>query len=170
MSRRKSSYILDPFKFGVSILTAAASLVICVTMIVISRPIETAVFLIIAAIFLREASINMNRIYITDEGARMDDFRGRTLLFFRWDEIEEIGVAGSKVFPKSDKGKRGTLYIYISRNELTDQERFEMMFKFPPRNIITMVYDRDRLDAIQIRYTPKLKKFNTGSAELPFED
>ncbi len=170
MNRKEKSYILDPFRFGVSILTVAASLVIGITMIMISRPVECAVFLVIAAIFLREASINMKRIYITDEGVRMDDFRGRNLLFFRWDEIEEIGVAGSKVFPKSDKGKRGTLYIYISRKVLTDQERFEMMFRFPPKNIITLVYDKDRLEEIQIRYTPKLRKYNTGSVELPFED
>lgn len=89
--------------------------------------------------------------------------RGKALM---WDEVKEVGVVGTKVL-RSGHGKyTGTKYIYFSRREMTDEERFNMCLEWPPRDAIFMQYSLKRIRFIQRIWTGKIELYNTG--ELAF--
>ena len=167
---KNKAYILDPLKFGVSIGTAVTAATIGVTLIILENWIEGTILLVIAMAFSYEMTIYGKHICINEYEVLMKSFFGKTLLAFSWDEIKEIGVAGTKLFPKADTDRRGTLYIYVSRTEMTDDQRFEMMIQFPPKDMIVLSFDKDRLASFQTRYSEKIRKYNTGSANLLLED
>lgn len=62
-----------------------------------------------------------------------------------WSEIKEVGIANMRVMKNAEKKKVGELYLYFSRNTMTEKERFYMCLHWPPKDKRYMRYSVDRL-------------------------
>jgi len=155
--------ICSPIKLGISLVTAIVSLLLGVTLITISRPFSALVFFVIMLVFSYMACIYGTVIVITDESVKRLFFK-KVIAEYKWDQIREVGVIGSKAF--TGNVHTGTLYIYISRLVLTEQERFGLIFSWPPKNMIFLSYDKERLEAIQLHYSNKIQTYNAGTLQL----
>ncbi len=162
----KRQYRIDTFKAAVSLATVLFSFTISASLIIIHRFGSAAVFFLIGFIFIRPMLTYGATISVEQSGIRCFILR-KTLRFFSWDEIAEVGVAGTKIFHKKDTKKTGTLYIYISKVALTDEDRFDMMLNWPPKkDVIFLTYSKQRLDAIQMLFSNKIQTYNAGDIRL----
>ena len=135
----KQSYLVNPIKCFIASLTALTFLILSVTMVIIVRPFSSAVFAALSIIFIAVALQNGSRIYVNEQGVQRF-LLGRRIRSFMWEEIGELGICGTKVFHKKHPERAGTLYIYASKQSLSDEERFHMILKWPPKNQIYMTY------------------------------
>lgn len=157
----KKKYRIDTFKAVVSTATVLFSFAIGVSLIIIQRFGSAAVFFLIGLIFLKPMLTYAATITVEQSGIRRS-ILWKTLSFFTWDEIAEVGVVGTNLFHKKDSKKTGTLYIYISKVALTDEERFDMMLHWPLKGIFFLTYSKQRLNAIQMLYSNVIQTFNAG--------
>ncbi len=161
----RKTYIISPLKAIVSATTSIVSIVLMCTFLYLSATIPALVFLAIALLFAIIAINSAAKLSIDEEGVfKKTLFRKDRSL--RWDEIQEVGIAGSKLFPKSDKGKPGQLYIYFSKTHLTDQERFDMMLKWPPRDKLFMQYTDKRAENILLLWEKPFVEYNTREEQI----
>lgn len=161
----QKSYFVNPVEFAVAMCTAVVAAVIACCLIYISRPVSALVFFGISLLFFKVSATTGAKITIDPETITRSLF-GRVTESFRWDEVVEVGVAGSRIFPKGNPNKSGALYIYFSKTELTDDERFQMMLNWPPKDKLYLAHDKDRMDFIQVLYGKKIQKYNTGSTKV----
>lgn len=160
----KQHFLVHPFKLAVSLATALTAAVLGFSLIAI-RPVSAAVFFAISLLFLLVALSAGAMISVEPEGVRRQVL-GKTTKFLSWEEIAEIGVAGSRIFAKSKKDKTGTLYIYLSERILTDEDRFQMMLNWPPKNQIYLQHTKARLDALQLHWSKKIQSYNAGNLKF----
>lgn len=160
----KKVFFVDLFKAGVSVLTSVFSLAMLVCMLYLDRPVSALVFAAVALLFFFPACRYSSRIAVTEEGIRRT-LLGKTTAFWRWEEIAEVGVIGTNVLSKAQK-KTGTLYIYISRQKMTEESRFDMILKWPPKEQLFLLYTREGLDAIQLHFSSRIETSNTGTLRL----
>nr|WP_320129663.1 hypothetical protein [uncultured Sphaerochaeta sp.] len=144
-------------------MTAIVSLILGSTLIYIARPFSALLFFVIMLIFCYMASIYGSLIVLTEESVKRL-FSRRILAEYKWNEIKEVGVIGTKAFAKNKH--TGTLYIYISKTVLSKQERFDLVFSWPPKNKIFLTYDKERLEAIQLSYSSEIQTYNAGDIEI----
>lgn len=104
-------------------------------------------------------------VTIDEHGVRMHTL-GITLRRYTWQDIEEVGVAGVKVFNKRDQKKTGSIYIYLSNKRLDDKQRFKMCLEWPPKKCIYLGYSTDRFTCVQSKWKHKVETFNIGSLVL----
>lgn len=161
----QKKYFVNPIEFTAAITTVIVTAVIAVCLLSIKRPVSALVFFFISLIFTKVSLTTGAKITINPEGVSRSVF-GKVTKSFAWDQISEVGVAGSRIFAKGNKEKNGTLYIYFSQVPLTDQERFQMMLKWPPKDKIYLEHDKYRMDFIQTMYGKKVQKYNTGSLKI----
>lgn len=161
----KKTYLVDTFKAAVSIATVLFSLTIVISLIIIHRFGSAAVFFLIGLIFIKPMLTYAAKVSVDQTGIRCF-LPWKTLQTFSWDEIAEVGIAGTKLFTRKDAKNTGSLYIYISKNAFTDEERFDMMFNWPPKDLIFLTYSKQRLDEIQMRFSNKIQTYNAGDIHL----
>lgn len=89
--------------------------------------------------------------------------RGKTLV---WDEIREVGVVGTKIIHNRNGRRTGTKYIYFSKREMTEEERFDMCLKWPPRDVIYIHYSLKKIHFVQKIWSGRIKLYNTGELAL----
>lgn len=157
----KNTYMIYPFKFCISVATSLTSFLLAISMLLINRLGSFLLFLIIAIVFLAVALINGSKLTIDDKGVRRTLF-GKTLYQYSWEEIAEVGVIGTKVFRNDDKKDVGSRHLYFSREVLTDEERFRMVLQWPPRNKLYMLYNTERLSAVQSYWSGKIETYKAG--------
>ena len=161
----KKTYLVDTFKAAVSMATALFSLTIVISLIFIHRFGSAAVFFLIGLIFIKPMLTYGAFVSVDQTGIRLS-LPWKTLQSFTWDEVAEVGVAGTKLFSRKDSKNTGSLYIYISDTAFTDEERFDMMLNWPPKNMIFLTYSKQRLDQIQMRFSNKIQTYNAGDIRL----
>lgn len=162
----KKTYRIDAFKAAVSFSTVLFCFTIFVSLIIIHRFGSAAVFFLIGLLFIRPLLVYGARIEVEPAGIRCFH-PWKTINFYRWEEIAEVGVAGTRVFRKKDSKNTGTLYIYITKSTLTDEGRFDMMLNWPPKkDILFLTYSKQRLDAIQMLFSNKIQTFNAGDVRI----
>ncbi|MDK2968053.1 MULTISPECIES: hypothetical protein [Lacrimispora] len=161
----KKSYLVDTFKAAVSIATVLFSLTIVISLIIIHRFGSAAVFFLIGLIFIKPVFTYAAFVSVDQTGIRLF-LPWKTLQCFTWSEIAEVGVAGTRLFTKKESKNAGSLYIYISKTTLTDDDRFDMMLHWPPKNQIFLTYSKQRLDEIQMRFSNKIQTYNAGDIHL----
>jgi hypothetical protein len=154
-------FIVNPFKFWLGLSTFLVSGVLAFCMFLIARPLSATLFMMITLLFLFITLLYGCSIIINDKGVTKKLF-GKVINFIPWSEIEEVGVIGTKVFNKNNKDSTGTLYIYISRKKMTEEEQFKMMLKWPPRGKIYLQHTKKRMDVIQLLWSSKIETYNTG--------
>jgi hypothetical protein len=157
----KNSFLVNPLRFIISIVTVIISLILAGTLFYISRPGSALLFFLIAVIFFIESFFSGAIVSVSNEGIKQTVF-GKCIKEFRWAEIREIGVIGSNPFNKKEKGDPGTLYIYISKQTMNPQDRFGMILKWP-NDKIYLQYTKQRIYSIQMQWNNKIDTYNTGN-------
>ena len=160
-------FMLDPGKFMVALSTSALSAVIGGAMFFISRPFASIPFLLIAVIFAIVASRMGSSVTVSDEcvHARRPLSKDITV---DWNDVKELRVVGTNVFSKAKKQKTGSLYILVSQKELTDDECFDITLRWPPKDMIYLSYNTDRINTLQAHFSSKVKTYHTG--DISFAD
>jgi hypothetical protein len=161
----KNSFLANPLKLIISIVTVIISLILAGTLFYIWRPGPALLFLLIAVIFLIESFFCGAIVSVSNEGIKQI-MTGKCIKEFRWAEIQEIGVIGSNLFTKTAKDEHGTLYIYISKKMMNQQDRFDMILKWPPNDKIYLQYTKQRICSIQMQWNSKIDTYNTGNLIL----
>ena len=161
----EKKYFVNPIEFTAAISTVAIAAVIACCLLYIRRPVSALVFFVIALLFFK-VSLTAGAIITINPNGINRSVLGKVRNTFTWDEISEVGVAGSRIFNKGNKEKSGTLYIYFSKTPMTDEERFQMMLKWPPKDKIYLEHDKYRMDFIQTMYGKKVQTYNTGSLKI----
>lgn len=156
----KNSFLVNPQKLIISIVTVIISLILTGTLFYISRPGSALLFFLIAVIFFIESFFSGAIVSVSNEGIKQTIF-GKCIKEFGWAEIQEIGVIGSNPFHKTERGTPGTLYIYISKQTMNQQDRFDMVLKWPPNDKIYLQYTKQRLYSIQMQWNNKIYTYNT---------
>lgn len=158
-------FLSDPFKFAVGLLCSIFLLVMGICMFLIQRWVSAVVFILLSLIYAAVAAFYGAVIHISSTGITktMFGFKTKELI---WSDVAEIGVAGTKIFNRRRPEKTGSLYIYISETVMTEQERFDMMLKWPPFNKIFFVYNNKRLNAVQLHWSSKIQTYNAGDLRL----
>jgi hypothetical protein len=161
----KYHYIVNPFKGIIAIIFAFIFFISGGAMFSIYQPLPAVLFITIGIVYTISAVMNGTVVHVDKKGINKSVF-GIVTMMFQWEEINELGVCGTNVFHKHHPKKTGTLYIYISKNKLDEQERFDMILKWPPKDKIYFVYTKKHLEAIQLLSKCKIKTYNTGNLML----
>lgn len=158
-------YRVNSSLFALGIGYSAFLVTIAVTLVVMARPVSAIIFFLLSLPFFLLIYRYGSTVCITEEGISLS-FLGKERKSMKWDEIGEIAVCGQKIFNAGNKKKTGTLYIIVSREQLDDGERFDMMLKWPPRERIYFRFSREGLFEIQLHYTTPVEKYNIGMLDI----
>ena len=119
---------------------------------------EGPVFLVIAAVFAWLFFRNASTVTITPKSVTRSFF-GLGKKEVPWTEIKELGLIGENVFNRK-KNKTGHKYIYFSPKEMTAKERFDMIVKWPPKEMLYMEYQEKNLEYTMAIWGKDLKTYN----------
>lgn len=127
-------------------------------------PAAAAACLIFSSIYLLGAVLNGAAVQIGPEGI------SRRILWFTpkcyyWDQLEEIGVFGTKLFHRQNSDKVGTLYMYASTEAMTEEQRFRMVLRWPPKQIY-FAFNASHLELIRCFWTKDIVGYNVGELRL----
>lgn len=155
----KKKYYADALKCGILAATALAFLIFAIALFCVASYYPAIACLLLCGLYGYAAALNGVQIEIHADGIR------RRFLCFparetSWREIREVGVCGSKLW----RGP-GTLYLYLSTERLTEEERFRMVLRWPPKQI-WLRYKADRLNALLPFWTEKIVLYNAGDLTL----
>ena len=126
---------------------------------------EAIVFLVIAVLFLPVVYLN-GSMAVVDQDAVSLKFLGYVRMKLPWEEIQEIGVFGDRVFLRSNSKRTGTMHIYFSPWKMSDQERFNLAVKKPPKRVVFTVYSEEKITFIQSIWSAPIALYNVGDLEL----
>jgi len=157
----KRRFIVYPFKLLASLLCTLCFAIVAAAMVAVDRIGAAWAFGAFGLVYLVPAALSGMTVELNTEGVQQS-LLGLPLRRWRWDEIAEIGVVGTKVFNPQHPEKTGALQLYFSRQALTEEQRFELALKWPPLDKIYMVYDQKRGFAVQLYWSGKIETYNTG--------
>ena len=148
----------------ITALFAAVFLLAAVSLFLVGSWIGGGVCVLLAAIYVGIASRYGAVVRIEASGiSRRALFRPRES--YTWDELAEVGVFGTRLFHKAASKKTGTLYLYFSTEAMTEEERFNMVLKWPPKQLYFLFTQRN-LELVQYFWDQKIVGFNTGDLRL----
>ncbi len=155
----KNKFFLHPAKFAAASVTWVFCAVIGITLVTLHLAASAALFLGISLLFLIVSLYEGTVISVSADGV-LSSVCGKKLQYFPWAKIAEIGVINTKVFGNTKKQSPGALYIYISPEKTTEEERFNMALKWPPKGRISMQYTQKRLDSIRMYWDGQITAYN----------
>jgi len=161
----KNRFIVDPYKTAIALATSIGCIALGIAVATIGRYVSMAVFFAIAALFLWVLYINGSTVTLLDDGVELA-FLGHRRKFFKWEDIQEVGCAGTKIIRQKDKNDVGSCNIYFSETAMDDDERHQMLFKWPPKDKIYMLYIAERLEAVQYAWSGRIIFYNSGKVHF----
>jgi hypothetical protein len=128
--------------------------------IYISEFIGAITFMLLGFIFCYQLIINCMTVTISKEGVTRY-FIKKPKDHLDWKNISEIGLIGEKVFTRNPK-RTGDKYIYFSTKPMTEDERFNMIVKWPPKtaDILYVEYSQTLLEKAQFYSKQNFKTYN----------
>lgn len=159
--RDKQSFFIDPVRGAVSLATLVFLALIAILLAAIAEYLAAAVFMGVGLLFLPSVRQYGSVVRFEERGVSVA-FLGRTRLSISWEEIAEVGVAGSRLFGRDTKKRPGTLYLYLSPVSMTEDERFQMMFRFPPKDKIALVFTDKAHNALRLYWSGEIHTYNAG--------
>ena len=161
----EQNYFVNPLELAIAAATAAGSGAIAGVCLFLGRFLSALVFLAIALLFFKIALDAGAKISVGKDGVSRR-LLGKTTHSFKWEEIAEPGAAGSKILNKGNPNKTGTVYIYFSPTALDDNERFDMMLKWPPKDKLYLRYSEARLNFIKTVCGMDIVGYNIGKHKI----
>ena len=162
MSKR---FFANPYKFAVGLGTVLVCGTISGAMLYIREPLSALIFGILALIFVFPVFVYGSTVTIDEEGVYCS-FLGIARKKILWSQVKETGVIGTTVFNKSNPDKTGDMYLYFSPKELNDAERFNLGMKWPPKDLIFLLYTKERTAWVQSMWSNKIHTYNTGKLHI----
>lgn len=101
-------------------------------------------------------------IRVEQEGLHRE-LLGYPLQFLPWDGIQEVGVAGTKVFHGKNSRNTGTPYLYFAKEPQDDSTRFRMVLEWPPKTAWFLRFNDERLAAVQMEWKKEIFMYNIGN-------
>ncbi len=157
--------MVNPFLFGVALAFGLLLLTMAVVMIVIGRIGSAVIFFLMATAFLAVATGNGMTVSFQEEGV-VRSLLGIRLSTLKWEEVREVGVCGNRPFHKKGSDRVGSHYLYFSREKMTEDQRFEMILKWPPRRQVYLLFSQERAAAAQIWWKHPLVFYNSGKLRI----
>ncbi|MCD7862754.1 MAG: hypothetical protein LUG61_04400 [Lachnospiraceae bacterium] len=104
------------------------------------------------------------KVTMDSAGVHLHRFLGyeRSIL---WEDVQEVGIVGTKVIKRKENGKCGVRYLYFSPRVLQDTDRFQMCLEWP-RDTIGICYSKDLVIQVQQFWTKPICLYNEGDLEL----
>lgn len=158
--RKEIKTLAAPFKtcFWGVLAIAAASL--CIYYLVQNLAEAAALCGFLALLFLgfflylfRSVRVDVQGVYWRGLFAR-----GR----YAWTELEEVGVLGERVFPKTKTNNGGTKYIYFSTETLTDAKRFDLALHWPVKAVPYIPYNARHYETVSFLWQKPFCAYNVG--------
>ena len=163
--KRKTKFTVNPALCGLALIVWLLLTSSAVVVLPMGRLVSALVFFVLGLAFLTVAVRNGISVEVGTDGLHRSIF-GRELSFLPWEKVKEVGVCGVRPFHAKDAKNTGTLYIYFSEIHMNDEERFDMVLKWPPRDKVYFVHDLDRLKTVQYRWGGKIECYNTGAYKI----
>ncbi len=154
-------FMVDPYKFSIAAATSAAFFILGAAVAFNARYGSMIIFWLFGALFAWVAWLNGSSVVLTPEGVSLYFF-SHCRKSCKWEELQEIGAIGTKVLRQKNKDDAGRLEIYFSTKEMNDDERRAMALQWPPKDMIYMLYQKNRMDAVQILSDAHIHLYNTG--------
>ncbi len=159
-----SKFMINPFKCLAAIASSLLFAALAIAMVSTSRWLSVCVFGLLALLFGYIGLTAGCILHLDDSGLSKTLF-GIKLQHFSWTDIAEVGVAGTRVFNQNNPKRAGSLYLYFSPKALSEEERFDLMLRWPPsKSTPYMIFDKQRLTAVQLLWGKKIEKYNAGDA------
>lgn len=155
---------VDKIKCTLLALSSLLFLICALALFMSGSPVPAALCLLLAFIYAAAAAFNGATVRIDSDGV------SRRILWFpaqacRWDEMKEVGVFGTKLFNRRNPSKTGTLYLYVSKQNMTDDQRFQMVLRWPPKQIYFAFHSAD-LELIRRFWPRDIVGYNVGDLVL----
>ena len=131
----------------------------------IGRVYSALVFALLSLPFLVVAFRYGSTVRIGKDGVELK-FLWKRRRFIPWEEVREVLVAGTKVMNRGNTKKCGTLYLVFSPQEMDEEERFQTMLKWPPKDKIYLKFTKDRLMDLQWFYSSPVARYNVGMLDI----
>lgn len=161
----RNKYIVDQPKAVISGLCFLLLGALCIYWLLDKDWVASFVFFVFSCLFGNELVQNATSITVSETGITRSFF-GMMTKAIGWSDIKEVGVIGTKVFNRRDSQKVGRMYIYFSDKVMTENERFAIALKWPPKKKAFIRFDYKRISQIQIYWTGKIVLYNVGSLSL----
>ncbi len=164
----KKTFLADPVKTGIA---GVFSLFLLVLLPEFIRQQNTVGALVFGAIFLIFAGITIYaaRLVQVDQKEMCVSYFGLFKRHYPWDELQEVGVMGLRIFKSKKSKASGLTYIYFSKEALTDDERFNIALRWPVNHIPYLLYNRKRLETIQFLWEKPISFYNADSAKFEYK-
>ena len=153
--------MVNPMLFFYCVLVIVMSAVMAAVMVVLQRWFSMAFFGLLAVVFAVVSTQYGAVITLDDIGICRSIF-GIHVRTLTWKQIKEVGVAGLRVLKREESNRVGTLYIYFSEKKMTDQERFDMVLRWPQWNRCYLRFSHERIKAVQMLWDRKIETYNVG--------
>lgn len=127
-------------------------------------PIFLCIGIIFGYLFIQNASV----ISISEEKISCSflSFKRKTLY---WSEVKELGLIGENVFSRNPRNT-GHKYIYFSPFSMSKDERFRVIVKWPPKNMLYVEYNEKVLEYTMTIWNKELKTYNVENLFPDSED
>ncbi|MCF0132266.1 MAG: hypothetical protein HUJ72_00215 [Blautia sp.] len=123
--------------------------------------LQAGVFLIFALIYGCMFYHNAKEVTVTDDAVTLS-FLKKPLKQYKWEEVQEIGLIGEKLYSKAKKNA-GHLYFYFSKKNLTIPERLRLVMKWPPKDMIYVEFSEELYSYLCMNWKRGVINFNAGS-------
>ena len=141
-------YIVDPVRAALSLLAAVIFLTVAVMAAQEAKYIRAVLFAVLGVVYILQLRENLQTAVIGPEGVSFYDL-GRCIRSLRWEDVRETGVLNLKVTNNYDKDRIGTMMLYVSGRELSDEEKLGICLRWPPRDLIYFRFTRSRYLTLQ---------------------
>ena len=141
-------YIINPQKAGLCLFACLVFLFLFFLLLPEGKLLLSVICLLLCILYAYFTCRFLIYLEIDEKGVR-NRFLGRTYHDIPWDEIREVGIANMKILNNRQKKKVGELYLYFSKDTMTEEERLGMCLHWPPDDIRYMRYSVSRLKAVQ---------------------
>jgi TM2 domain-containing membrane protein YozV len=157
--------MVHPAKFSISLGTFLLLLILGISQTAIGHTAAGLVLIILCIPFFLIQMLYGSVVRFSDEKI-IQSYLGITIRQVNWSDILEVGVIGTRIFNKKHPEKTGSVYIYFSRETLTDEQRFKMSLEWPPLQKIFICYTEKHFEQIQMIWSKNVPSFNIGRLSL----
>ncbi len=163
--KKRHHWIAEPLLAALAAFAALFSLALVLAMLSVGKTAFAIFFAVILLFFFVIAAFYGSLITLDEHGLTQ-----RILFFpvrrFRWEDVGELGICGSRAFHKKHPDRAGILYFYISPNSLSEEERFRMVLQWPPLELCFFRFSQRRLEKLQLLVSRELVTYNVGAFSI----
>ena len=155
---------VDSVKCAFLSLFSGCFLIFALALLCADRPAGAMICLIFSVVYLLGAALNGALVRIDSSGI------SRCILwlppqYYRWEQLAEIGVFGTKLFNLRNRNNVGTLYMYFSTGAMTEEQRFRMVLHWPPKQIY-FSFKSSHLELVRYFWEKDIVGYNVGELVL----